>query len=82
MMNGYGSGWGWMMLMALLGIVLIAFIVWAVVKSVRGSSGGVGSGQQGPATPQETLDLRFARGEIDAETYRQARSRLSGQEPG
>jgi putative membrane protein len=83
MMNGYGPGWAWMMLMPLLWVALIAVVVWAVIRLVqRPSSWQGGPGPQGRETPQEILDRRFARGDIDAEEYRQARAHLAGREPG
>jgi putative membrane protein len=62
MMNGYGPGWAWMMLMPLLWVALIAVVVWAVIRLVqRPSSWQGGPGPQGRETPQEILDRRFAR---------------------
>ena len=81
MMWGYGPGWAWMMLMPLLWLVLIAVIVWAVIRLVRPPGDGE-RGRQHRETPQEILDRRFASGEIDAEAYRQARAHLAGREPG
>ena len=81
MMNGYGPGW--MILMPLLWIAVIALIVWAVFKLVPRSPSGRGApGPQERETPQQILDRRFARGEINAEEYRQARAHLAGPEPG
>ena len=83
MMNGYGPGWAWMILMPLLTIAIIGLIIWAVIRLAPGSSFGPGApGQQGRETPQEILDRRFARGEINAEEYQQARAHLAGREPG
>ncbi|WP_406079121.1 SHOCT domain-containing protein [Micromonospora sp. NBC_00858] len=70
-----------MMLMPLLWVVLIAVIVWAVIRLVRRPDDGE-RGRQGRETPQEILDRRFASGEIDVEAYRQARAHLAGREPG
>jgi putative membrane protein len=79
MMYGWGVGWGWMMLMPLLWIALLAVIVWAVVRLVqRPADRAV---QPRRETPQEILDRRYACGEIDADTYTQARARLAGREP-
>lgn len=84
MMYGYGFGAWWMMLMPLVWIVLIAVVVWAVVRVIRPQGGPAGGGvtQQPPETPQEILDRRYARGEIDDEAYTRARARLAGREPG
>lgn len=81
MMHGYGPGWAWMMLMPLVWLAFIALIVWAVIRLVRRPGDGERGGQ-GRETPQEILDRRFARGEIDADEYRQARAHLAGREPG
>jgi putative membrane protein len=82
MMYG-GGGWGWMMLMPLLWVALLAVIVWAVVRLAQpgGRSGGPGGydyDRSRRETPQEILDRRFASGEIDADAYTQARARLAG----
>lgn len=76
-MYGYGTGWGWMMFMPLLWIVLIGLIAWAVVVLAQRSGQGQQQSQVGE-TPQEILDRRFARGEIDADAYEQARATLAG----
>jgi putative membrane protein len=77
MMWGYGPGWGWMMLMPLLWIVLLGVIVWAVVRLTQRPGDHVRD-QQRRETPQEILDRRYASGEIDADTYAQARANLAG----
>lgn len=77
----YGDwGWGWMMLMPLLWIALIAVIVWAVVR-VAGRPADRPADLPRRETPQEILDRRFASGEIDADAYNQARDRLAGRQP-
>jgi putative membrane protein len=80
MMHWDGYGWGWIMLMPVLWVALIAVIVWAVVKLVQHPADG-GAEQPRRETPLEILDRRFASGEIDAEAYRQARDTLAGKEP-
>jgi putative membrane protein len=85
MMYGDWSGWGWMMLMPLLWIALLAVIIWAVVRLAQPGGrlqGPADHGQSRRETPQEILDRRFASGEIDADAYTQARDRLAGREPG
>jgi putative membrane protein len=79
MMYGGWSGWGWMMLMPVLWIVLIGLIVWAVIRLTQRPSNQAGAPRQ--ETPWEILDRRFASGEIDAETYRRARDTLAGKRP-
>lgn len=71
MMWGFGFGWLWMVLFW---VALIGAIVWAVDGlSPRGASGS--TGDDGGA--RRILGERFARGEIDADTYRQLRDELS-----
>jgi putative membrane protein len=78
--DGWGSGWGWMMVvMPVLWIALTAVIVWAVFKVVQRPA-SPGSGEPRRETPQEILDRRFASGEIDADAYTQAKARLAGQD--
>jgi putative membrane protein len=78
MMYGYGAGWGWMMLMPLVWIALLAVIVWAVVRLVQRPGDRITP--QRKETAQEILDRRFASGEIDADTYADARARIAGRE--
>jgi putative membrane protein len=85
MMYGYGPGWGWMMLMPLLWIVLLGVIIWAVVRLVP-RPGDRAYGDRGYSsgppreTAQEILDRRYASGEIDADTYTRMRTHLSGRD--
>jgi len=75
---GYGSGW--MFVLPVLWIGLLALIVWAVVSLVqRGRTPNRGEGRAEPRrdTPEEILDRRFARGEIEVDAYREARARLA-----
>jgi len=71
-----GMGWGGMVGMVLLWAVLIGLVVWAVTRLLptRPYAGG---GQPGQETPEEILDRRFARGEIDVETYQAQRAALA-----
>ena len=57
-MNGWG--WGGMALMALVVVAIVVLVVWAI-SSRTGETGGA----------RAVLDARLARGEIDAERYRQ-----------
>jgi len=77
MMYG-GYGWGWMMLMPLVWIVLIAAIAWAVVQLAHTPGGRSNHDRQ--ESPQEILDRRLASGEIDADAYRRIRDELAGRE--
>ncbi|MFF4543206.1 SHOCT domain-containing protein [Streptomyces sp. NPDC001435] len=80
MMYWNGGGWAWMMFMPLLWIVLIGLVVWAVIRLTHHPAGhGDGPERMWPQreTPEEILDRRFASGEIDADTYAEARQRLA-----
>jgi len=82
-MMGYGGmGWGGMGVGGMIGmvvfwLVLIALIVWAVSRLLPGRPGRHASSQPGQETPEEILDRRFARGEIDLETYQVQRAALA-----
>ncbi len=80
-MYGYGTGWGWMVLMPLVSIAVLGVVIWAVVRLVQRPGDRQPSAGARRETPQEILDRRFASGEIDADTYTQARARLSGRAP-
>ncbi|HEX7397429.1 MAG TPA: hypothetical protein VF312_07780 [Propionibacteriaceae bacterium] len=79
-MMGWGNmGWGGMGVGGMIGmvvfwLVLIALIVWAVSRLLPGRQG---SSQPGQETPEEILDRRFARGEVDLETYQLQRAALA-----
>jgi putative membrane protein len=80
MMGWYGGGMGagaWMF-MGLFWLALLGLIIWAVVRLLPAREGGSGYGGSGPTaeTPEEILDRRFARGEIDLETYQAQRAAL------
>ncbi|HET9655726.1 MAG TPA: hypothetical protein VFP72_10255 [Kineosporiaceae bacterium] len=74
MMFGWGMGWGgW--LMSLFWLVPLALIVFFVLRFLPTGTGGVGGPQQD--SPERILDDRFARGEIDLETYQTQREALA-----
>jgi putative membrane protein len=83
MMWGYNFGWGGMLLMSfgsMLWIALLVVLVWAVIRWLeRKTSATI---PPSPGTPSsspsalETLQQRYARGEIDTATYEQMRERL------
>ncbi|WP_344048740.1 SHOCT domain-containing protein [Streptomyces thermoalcalitolerans] len=83
----WNGGWAWITFMPLLWIALIGLVVWAVIRLTRGSSGdfsGRGHGwedREHRETPEEILDRRYASGEIDADTYTEARERLAAHRP-
>ena len=68
-----GMGWGWMVLMWLVGLLflggLAALIVWAVTRA----------GRSGPSDRRSPLDIakeRYARGEITREQLEQIKKDL------
>ncbi len=80
----HGGGWVWMAFMPLVWIVLLGLLVGLVVRLTRPPTdrgGGQGPGQPPRETPEEILDRRFASGEIDADTYTEARKRLAAHRP-
>jgi putative membrane protein len=76
MMGWYGPGMGagaWLF-MWLFWIALLVLIVWLVVRLLPSRHRPAVSGQD---SPEEILDRRFARGELDEETYRAQRAALA-----
>lgn len=83
MWGGYGWTGGWMGpvmgVSAVLWWVLVAVIVIALVRWLRAPQSGGQPGAGTPAQdPRQVLDLRFARGEIDADEYADRRRLLTG----
>ena len=78
MMGWYGGGMGWggwlaMGLFWLLLIVVIIVLVVRLLPSMRPD----GRAHVDRELPEDILDRRFARGEIDQETYQQQREALA-----
>jgi len=77
-MGWYGNGMGvssWLF-MGVFWLALLALIVWLVARLLPSSKRpepGVN-----PLSPEDILDLRFARGEIDGQTYAAQRTALAG----
>ena len=82
-MMGYGGiGWGGMGVGGMIGmvvfwLVLIALIVWAVSRLLPGRQARQSQPQPGQESPEEILDRRFARGEVDLEMYQLQRAALA-----
>ena len=83
---GYGpgavaQGFPWMsVVMPIVFLALITFAVILVIKAVK-REGGKGSGSSNAAVDSKAVEIlseRFARGEIDAETYRSMKKELEG----
>lgn len=61
---------GFMGLWWILGIALVAAVIWALLRAGRGSTDGPRE------SPEEILKRRYAKGEIDHETYERMRTDL------
>ena len=77
---GWGGGWG-MMFGWTLAIVVIVLIVWALGRG-RSSDGGHADsgGPPGEDRAEAVVRERYARGEIDEETYRRRLDELRATE--
>jgi uncharacterized membrane protein len=64
MMYGYGMWWG-----GLIWLLLVGALIWAVVANTQPR-------RKDRYDPVNVVEERFARGEIDADTYRSIRSEL------
>jgi putative membrane protein len=63
---------GWMALWWVIGAALIAVLLWALLKSTRGPTSGPSE------LPEEVLKRRYAKGDIDRETYQRMLTELEG----
>lgn len=79
MMGWYhdGMGWGGWLLMTLAMVAFWALVVFAVVALFRDTEPRMDS-----RTPEQILDDRFARGEIDQIDYQARRNALHANHPG
>jgi len=77
MMGWYGSGMGFgaWLVMGVFWLALLGVIIWAVVRLLPDQREGGGGAHA--ESPEEILDRRFARGEIDLETYQAQRAALT-----
>lgn len=74
MMDAWGSGYG-MFFMVLFWIVVLALIITLIWFLIR--KGGSPAHQTSDETPQEILDKRYVRGEIDEEQYRRMKKEIN-----
>ena len=77
MMNGWdnGMGAGGWVLMIFAWVALLGLVVWAISRLFPTRPGG-DSREQTAETPEEILDRRLARGEIDTDEYARLRDAL------
>jgi putative membrane protein len=80
MMHGfyYGGGWGWIgfLLNAVLWALIIAFIIWLVIRLSRGGHMMMHNYHDG----QNALDIakeRYAKGEIEHDEFERIKKNLS-----
>ena len=77
MMDGWdGMGVAGWFLMTVFWVALIAAIVWAVANLFPGRGSYEPTSAERPERPEEILDRRLARGEIDSSTYDELRGKL------
>ncbi len=77
MMDGWdGMGVAGWLLMTVFWVALIAAIVWAVANLFPGRGSSEPMSAERPERPEEILDRRLARGEIDSPTYDELRRKL------
>ncbi len=74
---GMMGGFGWMWIMPVLGIAVIAVVVWAVVTSARRSEGSGGPDSPRLDSALDVLKKRYARGEIDKQEFEEKKKDLS-----
>lgn len=77
--NGWDGGWGGWFIMFPMMLIFWGAIAWVLVVAIR-HLGSTGHASPGAATGRpdaiQILDERFARGEIDAQEYRERRDAL------
>lgn len=77
MMSGFGGGWGFGMGLGwIIPLAVIGLIVWAVIAITRSRSMGSGAANAQPDRALAILKERYAKGELDEETYRRMREEL------
>jgi putative membrane protein len=69
-----GLSWWWMLPMMLFMAALVGTVIWAVLVASRAPD----TRSATPRSPEDILDERFARGEIDGSNYRQRLDALHG----
>lgn len=72
---GWGVGWGEWLFMGVFWLVLLGVILYLVVRLLPPAGGPARRHEED--SPEEILDKRFARGEVDLETYQAQRAALA-----
>ncbi|MCF8219215.1 MAG: SHOCT domain-containing protein [Bacteroidales bacterium] len=67
-MHGWGMGWGW-----IIGLIVLGLIIWIVVRTANQNTG---INQASEKTPLDILKERYAKGEIDKEEFEQRKKDL------
>ena len=65
----FGMGWGW-----IIGLIVLALIIWAIVRITGRNTGAT---QQSSKTPMTILKERYASGEITKEEFEEKKKDLS-----
>lgn len=71
--SGVMGPWAWLF-MGAFWVALLALIVWLVIRLLPSADRRGGTGVE---SPEDILDRRFARGEIDEQTYTTQRAVLA-----
>ncbi len=66
--HGWGLGWGW-----IIGVLLLAILVWIIVKAYSSKK----RGKPDNSSPLDILKERYARGEIDKDEFERRKKELS-----
>jgi putative membrane protein len=72
---GFGMGAGGWIAMTIFWVALIVLVVW-LLRNMFSVSNGRSEDRGWQETPEQTLDRRYAAGEIDDETYHSMRANL------
>jgi putative membrane protein len=85
--NGYNMAWGWPVGLLML-VAIILLVIWAVRAFAGGTDRGgqrgdapVASGKGERSQARQILDDRFAKGELNAEEYRERLKVLEDKAP-
>jgi putative membrane protein len=78
--HGWGGGWIAVLVMTVLLIMVVLAVVWLLVGGARRLGGG--EAHPAPATPEQILAERLARGEIDPDEYRARLAALTERKTG